>query len=130
MEVIAKAKFIRLSIKKARPVINEIRGKNAALASVILKNMSVTVLYQCFILHTMSMSCRIEQKYGFIHIPFINPPSYNMKPPHTLWRIHIRPWRIHYFERLLHLRIMNTTTSFMNPPHVFAPCHSFYCRIH
>lgn len=41
MEVIAKAKFIRLSIKKARPVINEIRGKNAVEASVILKHMSV-----------------------------------------------------------------------------------------
>jgi large subunit ribosomal protein L22 len=41
MEVIAKAKFIRLSIKKARPVINVIRGKNAMEASVMLKNMNV-----------------------------------------------------------------------------------------
>jgi large subunit ribosomal protein L22 len=41
MEVSAQAKFVRVSIKKARPVADVIRGMNASEALVQLRNMSV-----------------------------------------------------------------------------------------
>ena len=41
MEVLAKAKFVRLSTKKARPVVDLIRGKNAVEAAATLKYMPV-----------------------------------------------------------------------------------------
>lgn len=39
MEVLAKAKFIRLSTKKARPIADVVRGRNAVDAATILKAM-------------------------------------------------------------------------------------------
>jgi large subunit ribosomal protein L22 len=41
MEVLSQAKFVRVSIKKARPVADVVRGMNAQEAVVQLRNMSV-----------------------------------------------------------------------------------------